>query len=202
MNSQQETTPLSKPKRRYDNTRRQQQVVSKKRRILETALKLINTDPESFTMRQLALKARLPERTLYHLFGDRETLLFELNTLIATEIMRLDFTADHQKPEDFILATFDAFEKNPRLIKGYLDSILGRDARNLFQDGPETFIMKSFARQDPADMPPEVATRWALVCSIFNAQTWRTLADCKFAHPEYRSQALVWAIRLLMDNLH
>ncbi len=201
MNNPPDSTPQKRPKRRYDNTRRQHQVATKKRRILETALKLINTDPETFTMRQLALKARLPERTLYHLFGDRDTLLLELNKLIATEIMRLDFNSEHEKPEEFILATFDAFEKNPRLIKGYLDSILGRDARNLFQDGPETFIMKSFAPQDPALMSPEMATRWALVCSIFNAQTWRTLADCNFAHPEYRSQALVWAISLLIDNI-
>ncbi len=201
MDIQEKAAPPAKPKRRYDNSRRQQQVATKKRRILETALKLINTDPESFTMRQLALRARLPERTLYHLFGDRDTLLVELNSLIANEIMRVDFNSQHARPEDFLVSTFEAFERNPRLIKGYLDSILGREARNLFQDGPEKFIMKSFAPQPPADMSPEEATRWAMVCSLFNAQTWRTLADCDFAHENFRSSAMVWAIRLLISNL-
>lgn len=201
MDTQDKATPAVKPKRRYDNSRRQQQVANKKRRILETALKLINSDPEAFTMRQLALKARLPERTLYHLFGDRDTLLLELNKLISTEIMRVDFNAEHPRPEEFLLTTFEAFERNPRLIKGYLDSILGREARNLFQDGPENFIMRSFAPKSPDAMSPEEATRWAIVCSLFNAQTWRTLADCDFAHQDFRSSALVWAIRLLIENL-
>lgn len=202
MDTQDKAAPAAKPKRRYDNSRRQQQVANKKRRILETALKLINSDPESFTMRQLALKARMPERTLYHLYGDRDTLLLELNKLIANEIMQVDFKANHPRPEEFLIATFNAFEKNPRLIKGYLDSILGREARNLFQDGPEEFIMRSFAPKSPDAMTPEEATRWAIVCSLFNAQTWRVLADCNFAHQDFRTSALVWAIRLLIENLH
>jgi|GEM_PF-6510692 AcrR family transcriptional regulator len=201
MKSSNNAGPESKPKRNYDNSRRQQQVAVKKRRVLETALKLMNSDPESFTMRQIALKARLPERTLYHLFGDRETLLSELNQLIAQEIIQLNFDQDDPDPENFVRLTFEAFERNPKLIKGYLDSVLAREARNLFQDKPEAFVLRSFAKKDPSEMTPTEATRWALICSLFSVQTWRNLADCDFADPEFRPQTLVWAMHLLMANI-
>jgi hypothetical protein len=48
---------------------------------------------------------------------------------------------------------------------------------------------------------PEEATRWALICSLFSAQTWRILADSAFANPDFRSQTLVWAMRTLMANI-
>ncbi len=121
-------------KRSYDRSSRVQSATESKEAVIELAMRLLQEQGEHFSIRKLAQATTYSERHLYRIFNGIEGLASAIN-LRLNRLLRLDTIFQELTLEnlpDAAVEIFAQFNKNEKLVRAYLESPLGRAAREVW----------------------------------------------------------------------
>lgn len=191
--------------RPYHSPLRERQAADTRRDILRAAAEIIAGDGlTDFSMRSVAARAKVSERTVYHHFPSRQVLLDGLAEWVDDQLRELRLQADPRDIEDMpgrIAALFSAFEDigAPALAMARLAAVHGiRSAAH--EERTAAFRDRFADLLDP--LPPDEAERcFAVVRHLVSSTTWLTLRDEFRLGGEDAARAIAWALDALLEEL-
>lgn len=192
-------------KRPYHSPLRERQTRNTRSSILEAAAELIVDEGlESFSMRSVADRASVSERTVYHHFPNRQALLDGFTEWVDQRLRERQLQIDPRDIEDLpgrIAAIFRAFDDigAPARAMARLSAADGmRSAEH--RGRTEAFRERLGELLDP--MPDEEAERsFALIRHLVSSTTWLTLRDEFRLSPDDTSRVMAWGLETLLEDL-
>lgn len=191
--------------RAYHSPLRERQAANTRREILQAAAELIESDGlADFSLREVAARADVSERTLYYHFPNRQAVLDALADWVDEQLRERRLQDDPRNIEDFparIAAIFAAFDEigAPARAMARLSAAEGMRSA-AYRDRTEAFRERFAEVLDP--LPPAEAERcFALLRHVVSATTWMTLREEFGLEAEDAAAAMAWALRALLDDL-
>jgi AcrR family transcriptional regulator len=188
------------PRRRYDNTLRRERAAQTRERIIEAGAELLHDgsirDWRGLTIRGVAARAEVSERTVFRHFGDERALRdavmrrLEDQSGIDLEHLRLD------EIRDATARMLEQVRSFPLAAKPPLDPTLAEASRRL----QEAFVR---AVEDATDRWP--AADRALAAAMFDvlwgmASYERLVSDWQLDHDE-AVRGITWVMDLLEESI-
>lgn len=196
-----------KTTRSYHSPLRKAQAEATRNLILETLAEMVATDGlVDLSIRDLANRAEMSERTVYRHFPDRDSLFEALIDKTATE---LDWDSAEDRLGigsyadivDAIPAVFESFEREETAtrVAVQLANVLGRVSDDGKRRNDRHRVL--LERHLP-DLDPDSRERlFALLRVVMSSRTWLRLED-EFGYDASVSGPMVaWVIRLMLDDV-
>lgn len=191
--------------RPYHSPLRERQAAETRREILQAAAELIMHGAlTDFSMRDVAARAEVSERTVYYHFPNRQAVLDGLTEWVDDQLRERELQAHPMGIDDLperMTAIFAAFEEigAPALAMARLAA-----AQDMYSAGHRertAGFRDRFAEVlDP--LPPEEAERcFAVLRNLVSAATWWSLSDEFGLSGEEAGRAIAWALETLLDDL-
>lgn len=192
-------------KRAYHSPLRERQAADTRQVILESAADLIVGEGlMDFSLREVAARAEVSERTVYNHFPSRQALLDGLNAWVSEQLQAQRLQSDPRDLADpvrrvgAIFAAFDAMGAPARALarlsaaQGLRSA--GHDERTrAWRDRLADLL-------DP--LPPEEARRcFAVLRHLMSVNTWLALREEFDLDGDEAGQAIAWALDTLLDAL-
>lgn len=191
--------------RSYHSPLRERQAAATRRAILEAAAELILSDGlTDFSMREVASRAGVAERTVYHHFPSRQELLDGLNAWVTEQLEERRLQADPREIEDLpgrVAAIFAAFDEIgvPARAMARLSASQGMRSEG-YRERTAAFRERFADVLDtlPAD---QADRRFAVLRHLVSSTTWLTLRDEFGLEGDEAARAVSWALETLLDDL-
>lgn len=192
-------------KRGYHSPLRERQARDTRDSILGAAADLIVDEGlEGFSMRAVADRASVSERTVYHHFPNRQALLDGFTAWVDEQLRERRLQIDPRDIEDLpgrIAAIFRAFDDigAPARAMARLSAADGMRSAE-YRERTEAFRERLAELLEP--LPDEEAERcFALIRHIVSSTTWLTLRDEFGLSPDDTARAIAWALETLLEDL-
>lgn len=192
-------------KRAYHSPLRERQAAATRGEILQAAAELILAEGlTDFSLRDVAGRADVSERTVYYHFPNRQAVLDGLNELVDGRLRDLDLQADPRDIEDVpgrIEEIFAAFESIGAPARAMARLAVAQGLRSVEHDERTVAFRERFADVlDP--LSPEEAERcFAVLRHVISAATWLTLREEFELSGEDAAKAMAWALQTLLGDL-
>src|SRR6266446_5272895 len=188
--------------RSYSSALRQKQTENTHAQILETALKLMTSQPlEGVTHETVAREGQVALRTVYRHFPSRDDLFAAIRTVVE---QRMGLNACPETEDDLLANVHRVsrqLDQNPALAR-IVFSPAGRQVRSEDNDRRLEAVAKAL-EQATRHLSPSaregVAGVFQLLCS---APAWQILSERAHLDGESAAQALDWALRTLLSALY
>lgn len=191
--------------RRYHSPLRERQAAATRTAILHAAAELILSDGlADFSMREVAARADVSERTVYYHFPNRQALLDGLAEWVDDRLRERSLQADPRDIEDVpgrIAAIFAVFDDLGAPARAMARLSAARGIRSdAYRARTEAFRNRFADVLDP--LPEDQAARcFALIRHIVSSTTWLTLRDEFDLDGQDAADAIAWALETLLDDL-
>ena len=184
----------------YDSPLRREQARGTRQAILEAAATVI-TESGDFVMAQVAERAGVAVRTVYHHFPDRDSMLDALAVWLANElgypqqVMPPDLDTFADETEDM----FKRFAVDDVKLQAYFSTPAGLAARRHAR-ARRLEHLRHLAATELAD--PDTAERTAvMIHQIASSRTWRGLIEESHLEGNDAAEAIGWMIRTLIMSV-
>jgi AcrR family transcriptional regulator len=188
--------------RTYDSPLRREQAEGTRHRILDAAASVINEDKD-FVVAQVAKRAGVSVRTVYHHFPDREAMLNVLSVRLARQ---LGYTGP-EMPDDLMsfadgaVAIGKRVGANDDLVRAHMSTPAGQATH---QHGRARRLehLRQLADAELADVDPQIA-EWLVVIihQLASSRTWLAMKDEAQLDVAEAAEAVAWAIRTLLESV-
>lgn len=192
-------------KRAYHSPLRERQARNTRDSILGAAAELIVDEGlESFSMRAVADRASVSERTVYHHFPNRQALLDGFTDWVDQQLRERQLQIDPRDIEDLpgrIAAIFRAFDDigAPARAMARLSAADGMRSAE-YRERTEAFRERLAELLEP--LPDDESERsFALIRHIVSSTTWLTLRDEFHLSPDDAARAIAWGLETLLEDL-
>ncbi|WP_052201043.1 TetR/AcrR family transcriptional regulator [Terriglobus sp. TAA 43] len=188
--------------RGYTSPLRKQQAEDTRRRIVDSALELIQETPqEALSHERIAKRSEIALRTVYRHFPSRTELL----DAVWQESDRRLQLAHYPDTESDMLASLDSvygnMDAHPGLIRGLLYSNAGQEMRRRDSERRRQGVVKALADATSQLSEGERRQVIAVFQSLYSARTWEMMRDRAHLKDGEVSKAVGWAMRTLLDSL-
>lgn len=184
----------------YDSPLRREQARGTRQSILEAAAMVI-TESGDFVVAQVAERAGVAVRTVYHHFPDRDSMLDALAIWLANE---LGYPEPVMPPDldtfaDETVAMFKRFAADDVKVQAYFSTPTGLAARRHAR-ARRLEHLRHLAATEFAD--PDTAERTAvMIHQIASSRTWRGLIEESHLDANDAAEAIGWMIRTLIESV-
>ena len=197
-------TETQLPKRQYASRLRAQQANETRIRILEAlAEQLADEGLKDISIDQIALRAGVSTRTVYHHFPNREDLFDSLNAWLDEQAIGSPIPGEPSAEELFahIRAAFEVFDEKESWIRAQLINELGQVVRKRGRSRRRAAIEAMVLREVPGLSPPAMRRATALIHYLTSSEAWRSMKDESGMSGREAGEAVVWAIETLLSRL-
>jgi AcrR family transcriptional regulator len=160
-------------KRPYQSDLREKQREQTRNDILDSFCAMISEKgPEACTIPEIAKRAGVALRTVYHHFPAREDLLAALAQAIRQKHGGIGYPKTPEEIPAIVAALFAQFDLHPDLIQAQLLTSLGREVRDLARI-ERVKAVRAALRPISSHLPSEEAEgAAAIIKHLFSAETW------------------------------
>ncbi len=191
-----------KKKRAYDGTSRSEKSEAVSQKIIETLVALlVETRGADVPFKDLSKKSKIPLRTIFRLFKDKEALHAAtdkyLTQIIATsmsELTKYDFLT-------FAKNTFSVYDRNAGLVVAYLFSSFGRQARDILRQRFNRLLREQILKERKIEPSAAIDAKLALIVSLVNAKLWHDIrTDFSYSGVQI-GETVEWALDCLLKDI-
>ena len=188
--------------RTYDSPLRRENAQRTRKRILDAAASVITEDGE-FVVAQVAERAGVSVRTVYHHFPDRETMLDALGEWLAEELgyPRPEWPADLASFADLTETAAEQLRADLDKMRVFFSTPVGQAARRQAR-AQRLEHLRRLADAELAGVDPQVA-KWlaVIVHQLASSRTWLGMRDEAGFEVLEAAKAVGWAIRTLVESV-
>jgi AcrR family transcriptional regulator len=197
-------TGVEKQKRAYKSSLRDRQAGETRSRILEAfSAQIVDSGLKDFSIEQVAQRAGVSARTIYHHFPNRDEL-FDAVTSWVHEQATGENLADAATLDEFtgqIGKVFQSFDQHESMVRAQLVTELGQTVRRRARS-QRRLVIESLVRSEAPGLPDaEVKNASALIHYLSSSEAWRSMKDESGLSGDEAGKTVVWAIRTLVDRL-
>ncbi|WP_425806770.1 TetR/AcrR family transcriptional regulator [Desulfitobacterium sp. Sab5] len=191
-------------RRSYHSPLRRQQQDITRNQIMKAVAEIINEGRIlSFTVKDVSDRAGVSYGTVYRHFPTRESLLETLYEY-ASEKVGQEFSLKSTSIEELthvLRKTAEAFEENFTILQAYTMALAANNIQPSSRRERDRKYLEMVAESAPF-LAPEVAGQIAAIIShLHSSLTWVTLRQRFELSAEDTTDALTWAIRVLIQDL-
>lgn len=191
--------------RPYHSPLRERQAADTRRQILSAAADLILSDGlTEFSMRDVAGRAGVAERTVYYHFPNRQALLDGLTEWVSDLLRERRLQMDPRDIEDLpghIGAIFAAFDEIGAPARAMARLSAAQGMRSTEHHARTEAFRDRFAEVLDPLPPQEARCCFAILRHLVSATTWLTLREEFGLAGEDAAEALGWALETLLGDL-
>lgn len=191
-------------KRQYDTRLRESQAEQTRSRILAALAEQIgDAGLSEFSIEQVARKAGVSTRTVYHYFPNRDALFDGVTVWLDQQAVGLPFPESPTTEQllDHLRMAFEQFDQYEALIRAQLVTGVGRALRERGRSQRRPAIEALVRREAPGLSEEELRRATALVHYLGSSEAWRSMKDESSMSSKEAGEAVTWAIRTLLDAL-
>jgi AcrR family transcriptional regulator len=188
--------------RTYDSPLRREQAQGTRERILDAAASVI-TEAGDFVVAQVAERAGVSVRTVYHHFSDREAMLDALAEWLAAQLgyPRQELPEDLSAFADETVAMFKRFDADLEKMRVFFSTPIGRATRQHAR-ARRLEHLRRLAEAELSGVDPQTAERAVvMIHQIASSRTWLALKDEADLDGSDAAETIGWAIRTLLGSL-
>jgi AcrR family transcriptional regulator len=188
--------------RSYDSPLRRENSQNTRKRILDATASLI-TEDEEFVVAQVAKRAGVSVRTVYHHFPDREAMLDALGEWLAEELgyPRPDWPKDLASFADQTVAMAERLSADEDKLRVFFSTSVGQDARRQAR-ARRLEHLRHLAHAELEGVDAETAERVAVIIhQLASSRTWLAMKDEAGLDTSESAEAIGWAIRALVQSV-
>ena len=189
-------------KRKYNNTLRSQKSDSTTVHIIETYVHMLAAAKGSeVQIQDLALKAKVSERTIFRFFKDKKALHEATDSYIQRYLDSSLQLIEKNSFLGFVQKSFLLFEEHHDLMLAYMFSPYGIKARAVFRKQLNEILISQILKEKKLKLSKNNKYKLSVIVSLVNVKIWYDLKnDFIMSGPEI-SQSMSWAIESLLDQL-
>lgn len=188
--------------RSYDSPLRRENAERTRRRILDAAASVITADGD-FVVSEVAERAGVSVRTIYHHFPDREIMLDALGEWLAEELgyPRLEWPRDLTSFADKTVEIAEQLSADIDKMRVFFSTPVGQAARRQAR-AQRLEHLRQLADQELAGVDAQTA-EWAvlIIHELASSRTWLAMRDDAGLDVTQAAEAVRWAIKALLANL-
>jgi AcrR family transcriptional regulator len=188
--------------RTYDSPLRRENAQRTRKRILDAAASVI-TEEGDFVVAQVADRAGVSVRTVYHHFPDRETMLDALGEWLAEELgyPRPEWPMDLASFADQTVVVAKQLSADVDKMRVFFSTPVGQTTRRQAR-AHRLEHLRHLADAELAGVDPQTA-EWAIVIihELASSRTWLAMQDDAGFDVVEAAQAVAWAIKTLLRCL-
>jgi AcrR family transcriptional regulator len=188
--------------RTYHSPLRREQAQGTRERILDAAASVI-TEAGEFVVAQVAKRAGVSVRTVYHHFPDREAMLDALAGWLAAQLgyPRQEMPKDLASFADETVAMFKRFDADREKVRAFFSTPVGQATRKHARARRLEYLRR-LVDAELTGVDPQAA-EWAVVIihQIASSRTWLALKDDAGLDGPEAAEAVGWAIRTLVESV-
>ncbi len=188
--------------RTYDSPLRREQARGTRERILDAAASVVTEDGD-FVVAQVAERAGVSVRTVYHHFSDRDAMLDGLALWLAEELgyPRQELPEDLSAFADETVAMFKLFDADLEKMQALFSTPNGRAARQHAR-ARRLVHLRRLADVELSGVDPQTAERAiVMIHQLASSRTWLALKDETDLNGSEAAEAIGWAIRTLLGTV-
>ncbi len=191
-----------KKKRAYDGTSRSEKSEAVSQKIIETLVSLlVESRGADVPFKDLSKKSKIPLRTIFRLFKDKEALhvatdsyLTQIIASSMSELTKYDFLT-------FAKNTFAVYDRNAGLVIAYLFSSFGRQAREILRQRFNRLLRDQILKERKIEPSSAIDVKLALVVSLVNAKLWYDIRTDFGYSGEQIGESVGWALDCLLKDI-
>jgi AcrR family transcriptional regulator len=172
-------------------------------RILSAVADLLEADPaEELTMPRVAAASGVSLRTIYRYYATREELLEAAGRWVGNELFRHPYPRDLDETAELFRVGCVDFDQRPGLVEAMAFSQLGRQARS-HRRVERVDAIRQALRNEVGDLPEDELRRAeAVLAYLHNMLAYTTMREENGLSGEEVGEAVAWAVRTLVADLH
>lgn len=176
------------------------------RRVIVTALAdlVIEGGVQAVSVREIAERAGVSQRTIYNHFPDRQALLDGLAQVIDEEFSRFDI-AEPDTLDDFrdvMPGAFRALASNERMVQAYVMLAIGARAQAGARQRRTERLAGILRRELPIDAGSgQVEAITGVMRLLFSATAFYQLTNDHGLAPDRAGRTIQWVLDLVIDEL-
>ncbi|MDX1659957.1 MAG: TetR/AcrR family transcriptional regulator [Nitriliruptorales bacterium] len=191
--------------RTYHSPLRELQAQRTRHAILEAGAQIIDEDGlVDFSMRDVAERAGVSERTVYNHFANRQALLDGLADYVDDRLRELDLQSDPRDVDDFtprIVAIMKAFEDIGAPARAMARLTTAQGTRSSAARERTQQFRERFAHVLDRLPDNEADRAFAILRHVVSSTTWLALRDEFDLDPHDAAEAIGWALDTLLRDL-
>jgi AcrR family transcriptional regulator len=188
--------------RTYDSPLRRENAQRTRKRILDAALLVISEDGD-FVVAQVAKRAGVSVRTVYHHFPDRETMLDAVGEWLAEELgyPKMEWPADLTSFADLTETMAEQISADLDKMNVFFSTPVGQTARRQAR-ARRLEHLRRLAHAELAEAAPQVAEWVAVIIhQLASSRTWLAMTDEAGLDPSEAAKAVGWSIKTLIEGV-
>ena len=187
----------------YDSPLRRENSQNTRKRILDAAAALINEDGD-FVVAQVAKRAGVSVRTVYHHFPDREVMLDALGEWLAEELgyPLPEWPKDLASFADQTVSMAERLSADEDKLRVFFSTSVGQDARRQARARRLEHLRHLAHAELEGVVDAETAERAAVIIhQLASSRTWLAIKDEAGFDISEAAEAIGWAIRALVQSV-
>jgi AcrR family transcriptional regulator len=169
-------------------------------RILGGLAALLRQSDDEVTFERLALEARVPQRTLYRYYANKEALFSAFWPWVNESIETPPRPTTTAELVAHIPALFAAFERDEALVRAMLHNPHGRAVRLANADARRKKFEAALSDVTARLSGAEAKRLLAAVTALCSASGWETMKDNWGLSGPVAAEAAQWAVEALIDE--
>ncbi|MGQ0849554.1 MAG: TetR/AcrR family transcriptional regulator [Actinomycetota bacterium] len=188
--------------RAYDSPLRRENAQRTRKRILDAASSVISEEGD-FVVAQVAKRAGVSVRTVYHHFPDRESMLDALGEWLAAQLgyPRPEWPTDLASFADQTVVMAKRLSADDDKARAFFSTPFGQAARRQAR-ARRLEHLRRLADRELEGVDPQTA-EWAVVTihQLASSRTWLAMKDEAGFDASKAADATGWAIRALIESV-
>jgi AcrR family transcriptional regulator len=186
--------------RTYSSPLRKQQSNATRRRIVETAMRLVAENSQPLTHEAVATRSQVAARTVYRHFPTRNDLVQAMWELLkeqtATEFPRSGAAVPRMAAQ-----IYRNFDRNEALVKAFLASGAGAEVRDRGAVEGRPAMRRSLEQHLDGLSPRRKSQAVAVFLALYSAPAWQLMRERGGLSGAEAAHAVEWAMSSLLDAL-
>ena len=188
--------------RTYDSPLRRENAQRTRKRILDAAASVITEDGD-FVVAQVAERAGVSVRTVYHHFPDREAMLDALGEWLAEELgyPRPEWPKDLVSFADQTITMAERLSADVDKVRVFFSTPVGQAARRQAR-GRRLEHLRHLADAELVGVDPQTAEWVAVIIhQLASSRTWLAMQEDAGFDVSEAAEAVGWAIKTLLESV-
>lgn len=170
--------------------------------VLATYIKLlVERKGEEVSVSEISEVSGISPRTVFRFFKDKEALHKATSDYITDYLKEAIRRLDATDLFEFIVQTFESFDRNEDLVIAYVVSPFGQQLRAVFRKNFEQLVIQKIRKQYTLKNDAKTTAKLAVIVAMINAKIWYDIRSTNKLSGTQIGQGVAWAVKLTLDDL-
>ncbi len=188
--------------RDYNNTSRSEKSNANRQKIIEMYVTLlVENNGLDIPLQVLSKKSKTSMRTLFRIFGDKESLNEEIDRYLAQYLTSVSDNLHKMNFSDYAAYSYQVFDQYEKLFKAYLYTSFGQSARVQFRKKFNELLVAKISEELKISPSNEELKKLFFIASLINANIWKDINDSFNLSGQEISGTVKWATQQLLKDI-